>query len=236
MSIRCLRPSRRSGMMIGVISQHDHADRQVHEEDPPPVERGDKQPAQRRPGDGGHAGHRAPDAERGTAPFRRERVRDDRQGLRHEHGGAEPLDRAERDQPARARGQAAGGRGGREHRDAAGEHDPWPDQVTKPACRDDQDRENQGVGVDHPQHVIERGVQVGDQVRDRDVDDGQVEQGHEEPERDDDQHCPGVPVELPHDFSLLHAHRLPSCAPCRGHVSWLAGMPALRGGPILSAG
>ena len=105
MSIRCLRPSRRSGMMKKVSTQHDHADRQVDEEDPAPVERGHQQAAQGRPGDRGHPGHRAPDAERGAAPLRRERVRDDRQGLRHEHGRAQALHGAEPDQPARRSGR-----------------------------------------------------------------------------------------------------------------------------------
>ncbi len=41
-------------------------------------------------------------------------------------------------------------------------------------------------------------MQPGDDVGDRDVHDGQVEQRHEEPERDHHQHRPRVRVELPH--------------------------------------
>src|SRR5262249_2097738 len=63
-------------------------------------------------------------------------------------------------------------------------------------------RPHQRVRVDYPENVVERCVQPRDHVGDRDVDDRQVEQGHEEPERDDEQHGPWVAAVLLHNFSL----------------------------------
>ena len=57
-----------------------------------------------------------------------------------------------------------------------------PEQVPEPPRRDHQDGEHQRVGVEHPQHVVQGGVQPVDHVGDRDVDDRQVEQRHEEAE------------------------------------------------------
>src|SRR5215472_1197277 len=73
------------------------ADRHVDEEDVPPVERADQQPAQGGSGDRSDAGDSAPDPERGTAPFRREDPGQDRQRLRHQQRGAHALHGAESD-------------------------------------------------------------------------------------------------------------------------------------------
>ncbi len=216
--------------------QHDHADRQVHEEDVAPVERGHQQAAEGRPGDRRHSGDGAPDAERGTPTLRREDVRDDRQGLRHQHRRAQALNRAEGDQPARIRREPAGGRRGGEQGDAGREHDPRPDEVAQPARRDHQDREHQGIGVDHPEHVVQRRVQLRDHVRDRDVDDREVQQGHEEPERDHQQDRPRIPSVLPHVASSRGAYRAhPVCAsppgadlPGADPLCWPAVLPCAR--------
>jgi len=63
---------------------------------------------------------------------------------------------------------------GREHHDPGHEHGPRAQQVPEPPRRDHQDGEHQRVGVEHPQHVVQGGVQLVDHVRDRDVDDRQV--------------------------------------------------------------
>src|SRR5262249_332583 len=103
---------------------------------------------------------------------------------------------------AGARRKPACGRRHREERDARGEHGPRPDQVTQPARGDDQDGQHESVGVDDPEDVVERRVQPREHVGDRDVDDRPVEQGHEEPERDDQQPGPWVATELFHGLSL----------------------------------
>jgi len=86
------------------------------------------------------------------------------------------------DQPAGSGREPAGRRRGREYRDPGHEHGARPDQVAQSPRRDHQDGEHQRVGVEHPQHAVQGGVQPVDHVGDRDVDDRQVEQRHEEPE------------------------------------------------------
>jgi hypothetical protein len=162
----------------------------------------DQQPAQGGPGDRGQAGHRSPDAERRPAPIRRERHGHQGQRLRHEHGRAQALHRAEADQPAGARREPARGRGGREDDDPGHEHGARSDDVAQPARRDHQDREHQRVRVQHPQHVVKRRVQPVDHVGDGDVDDRQVKQRHEEPKRHHDQDGPRVPTQLIHARNL----------------------------------
>jgi hypothetical protein len=78
--------------------------------------------------------------------------------------------------------EPAGRRGGREHHDPGHEHGPRAQQIPEPPRRDHQDGEHQRVGVEHPQHGVQGGVQPVDHVGDGDVDDRQVEQRHEEAE------------------------------------------------------
>ncbi len=190
-------------------SQQDHegTDGNVDKEDVPPVECADQEPAQGRARDRGNSGDGSPDAERRAAALRREDSRQYRQRLRQQQRRSDPLDDAETHQPAHAGREPAGCGRQRERDHAHDEHPALPEQVTEPASRDQQDREHQGVGVDHPQNAVQRRVQSGDHVGDRDVHDRQIEQRHEESERHDDQHDPGVAAILAHEIRPLLVHR-----------------------------
>ena len=190
--------------------QHDHPDRHVDDEDPPPAGVGHQHAAQRRAGNGGQAGDGAPDAQGGAASIGRERGDDDGHRLRHQHGCADALHGSEGDQQRRVGRQPAGQAGQGEDHDSADEQVALAAQVAQPAGGDQQHGQHQDVGVDHPEDLVERGVQGGDHARDGDVDDRQVEQGHEEPQGQGDQDRPRVPA--PFADCLGHPHsRQDSC-------------------------
>src|SRR6202022_5140649 len=66
----------------------------------------------------------------------------------------------------------------------------------QPAKPDQQNRADQQIRVEHPQDLVERGMQGGDDARDRDIHDRGVEQDHEEPEAEEDQYQPRVRARL----------------------------------------
>ena len=74
------------------------------------------------------------------------------------------------------------GRGGRsgEEREAEGEDAPAPEAVTERRAGEQQDGERQGVGVDRPLELLERGVEVSADHRKRGRDDEVVEHDHEQ--------------------------------------------------------
>jgi hypothetical protein len=92
--------------------------------------------------------------EGGAPPFWREHRREDRQGLRHQHGGAESLNRAEGDQPPGPGRQAARGRGRGEQYYPDDEHDPLADEVAQPPGSDQHDGQHQRVRIDDPKNVV----------------------------------------------------------------------------------
>jgi hypothetical protein len=182
----------------------DQPDRDVDDEDPPPVGVRHKDPAERRPGDGGQAGDRTPDPKSGAASIGRERGDDDGHRLRHQHGGADALHRPERDQQRRVWRQPTRQAGEGEHHDASDEQVALTTEVTQSTGRDQQHRQHEDVRVDHPKDLVQRGAQIADHAGDGDVDDRQVEQGHEEAQRQGDQDRPRVPP--PSADRLRHAH------------------------------
>ena len=76
------------------------------------------------------------------------------------------------------RRQAAPGRGQREHRDADSEDLAPAEQVAQRPAGQQQRGQRQGVGLDHPLHVDERGVEGRLQRRQRDVHDRAVDERH----------------------------------------------------------
>jgi hypothetical protein len=76
--------------------------------------------------------------------------------------------------------QAAQHRRHREQRNAPDEHRARPAHITQPAGDDQQRGEDEDVDIDHPQHLVQRRVQLGDHAGDGDVDDRDVQQRHEE--------------------------------------------------------
>jgi hypothetical protein len=101
------------------------------------------------------------------ARTRRDRVddADDRQHLRAEQRGGEPLHEACDDEHGGARRQAAGGRRQREDGQAEREHAPAAELVAQPAGGDEEGGEGQAVAGDDPFDRAGAGVQVGSASR-----------------------------------------------------------------------
>ena len=180
----------------------DDADRDVDEEDPAPREVGRQRTADQRADRDRCAGRRAPDAERGSALAPLELLRQERQRGGEHDRAADPLARAREDQEERRGGRAAehGGRG--EEHDPADEDALAPEQVGERPRVEDEGRERQRVGVDHPLEVGEGRAEVAGDRRQRYVHDRDVEQEHEDRQADDDERPP-LPLE--------HPPRVPRC-------------------------
>jgi hypothetical protein len=88
---------------------------------------------------------------------RREGHAEDR---RPHHRPADPHQRATGDQPRRALGRPSEHREAREDRRAEDEDALSPEDVGQPAADDDQYAERQRVGVDHPLHRADVGVEL----------------------------------------------------------------------------
>jgi len=165
--------------------ERDHAERQVHGEDRAPAEVADEKAAHRRAGHDRESGDRAVDGEHAAALFGGEERQHQGQPLRREHGGAKSLEPARQNQLRRVLGQGAEAGGDREDDDAHGEEVARTVDVAEPRRADQKDGVEKAVGVQHPQHLVEARVQPAENRRDRDVDDGEVEQGHEDAQGQD---------------------------------------------------
>ena len=126
-------PARDRRLRLGDLSQSDdqreHADRHIHEEDPPPGQPTGQGPAEHRSDRHGDAGDRAEHSERDSALARREGVGEQRQRGREHDRAADALEGAGQREEGRVGGEAAEGGPDREHDDADREHQPSPDQV-----------------------------------------------------------------------------------------------------------
>ena len=127
------------------------------------------------------AGDAAPRAEGDRATLRRHRAREDRQAQRRDEGAADALDRAGDDQDVARRRERRGGRPGGEDEQADDEHAAAAEAVAERGAGEQQDRERQGVGVDHPLERRERRAEVdldhGEGGRHDEVVEGHHEQG-----------------------------------------------------------
>ena len=125
---------------------------------------------------------RAPDPERlvalGTAVA--ERRVDDRERRGRDDRAAEPLERAERDQPRAALREAAHERAEREHRHTDHEHAAATEHVRRAAAEEQEAAERERVGGDDPLERRLRELEVDRDGRERDVHDRDVEHDHEE--------------------------------------------------------
>ena len=172
-----------AGTQVGNQQQREREgqepDGQVDEEDPPPPEVGDEQATERR---SGHDRDSAGGSVRGkcdAALLHGEEGHHQRHALRREHGGADTLQSTRRDELIRVLREAAENGSGGEDRDARREQVARPVDVTEPCRCDQQHGVEKAVRVEHPQDLVERRVQAVEDRRDRDVDDRQIEQGHE---------------------------------------------------------
>ena len=184
------------GMIARAGDDGDDADRDVDEEDPRPVAVGHEHAAEHGTDGGGGRPQRAPDADgRALLPLG-EGAEHDRQRDGEQRRAAEALAGAEGDQPLDVGREAAEQREERERHEPEDEDALLPVAVGDPAHGEEEDGEHEVVGVEHPRGLAQRGVQVGDDRRHRDVDDGDVEQRHEHAEADDDEDPPLARVTL----------------------------------------
>ena len=188
-------------MALAAVDVGDHqscrknrgdADRQVDEEDRLPAKVGDQKTTESGSGDDGDPGQGAVDAKDRAALLRCEGAQHDRQHLGRHDRAAEALEGAGRDQLGRPVGKPAQHRREGEERGPRQEHRLGPDAIAEAAGGYQEDGVHEGVAVEHPQDLIQGRVQAVDDRRDGDVDDGGVEQGHEETHADHDHHDPGI--------------------------------------------
>jgi hypothetical protein len=181
--------------------RRDHGedpDRHVDQEDRPPAEAEqvvlDEQPAEQRPAHRAEAGG---DAEPGQCldPLgRREDDLDDGEHLRDHDRAHRALHHPAGNQHARALRGAAQRRHDREAGHADQEQALAPERVAEPPAGDQDQRVGERVPGQGPLHVRIAGVQVALDGRDRDVDDGHVEEVHESGQQQDDQGQPAPRV------------------------------------------
>ena len=155
-------------------------DRDVHEEDPRPVQVRGQDAAEQHAGGGAAAGGRAVDAERAVPllPLGEGRHQQRQRG-RREQRPAEPLDGAERDQRGLGPGQAARERARREEREPGDEHTPASQQVADASPEEQRAAEEDRVGRDDPLQARAREPEVRLDRRQRHVHDCHVEDHHE---------------------------------------------------------
>jgi hypothetical protein len=158
----------------------EDADRHVDEEDPLPAQQLRQDAAEQHAGGSPDGAHRPPVAERAIALVAlREGGGDDRQRGGRDDGAAEALHGARDDQRGLVGRQATGQRGEGEEQHPGHEDAPAPEQVRRAAAEEQEAREGQRVGVDDPLQVDGGEAEVLADRRQRDVDDGDVEDDHE---------------------------------------------------------
>ncbi len=169
--------------------QRQNADRNVHEEDRPPGEPtevgADDQPAQHRPDDRGETCRQTEEREgRGTLMRREDRLRNGEHLRRHDRA-AHALQKPGDDEELNVRGETAHDGGYREAADADEEHLLLADDVAIAAEGQKPEREGEDEAGDDPFDIGRAGAHVMLQRRQRDIDDGDVEQVHEACHQDD---------------------------------------------------
>ena len=180
--VEVARAGRRCGSPAGSAARDggQQTDRDVDEQDPAPAEQVGEHAAQQHAGGAAGAAHRAPDADGAVARGALgERGGEDRQRRRGDDRAAESLDRAGGDQHALAVGDAAGQRGEREQDEPGHEDAAASEQVGGPAAEQQEAGEGDRVGVDDPLQVDLGEAEAVADRRQRDVDDGDVENDHE---------------------------------------------------------
>ena len=188
--------------------RHDHATRDqrddhdgdVHQEDRAPPEMAEEPAADDGSDRDAQAGHAGPDADRAAALLGREHVREDRQGRRHDQRAADAHERPRADQRARRSCERRQDRADPEDHEADGERVAATVSVREAPCGEQQPREDQHVGIDHPLQLAGRGVEVTHERGERDVQDGVVESDHQQAEAEDPEDPP--PAFVP--FGVLH--------------------------------
>src|SRR5439155_14014081 len=120
----------------------------------------------------------------------------DTERLRGQNRPADALDDAGQNKLARTLREAATDRGKGEDRQTNEEESLGAVFVAQSSGGDQQHGINEDVRVQHPEDLVEAGVEAIDDARDGDVDDRQIEQDHEEAEAKDKQNDPGAAPRL----------------------------------------
>ena len=171
------------------------ADREVDDEDPPPAQRGE-QPTDYGADRAGCCATHRPHSHAALDSIRWERRQDETDTGRDDHGGADrlhaPKPHKDPQVGAYRTGQARRGKNGQPE-DKGGLASVL---VGEAAGGDEERTEEEGVGVEHPSNVGERGlvVQTHADVVKGDVDDEKVEQSHHVAQGQRGQHDSGVAV------------------------------------------
>ena len=183
------------GRIEDVSLRHQHrgdAHRNVDVEDPAPRVAVGEPAAEHRAEDRRHHDAEPPEAHRLAALVGRERLEQHRLRQRLQRAAGEALDDAEHHQRRQAPGEAAEeGRDG----EAAHRHQQQPlaaEEVGEPAGHRQDDGVRHQVRGERPGGFVDGRRQAAGDVRQRDVDDGGVEDLHEGREHDRDRHQPRV--------------------------------------------
>ena len=156
----------------------------------------DQVAAEQRPERRRHPAQPRPGADRAGAVAGPEAGLDDRQAARRQQRPADALDEPGEDQQLRARRHRAEQRGDGEEPDAEDEDAPPPVAVAERAAEQDQRGQGQQVAVEDPLQGAGAGAEVAADVRQGDVDDGAVEEGHPRAgDGDGEQPAPGGALE-----------------------------------------
>ena len=180
----CALPDADSGAALdeahGEERRHD-PDRNVHEEDPVPVDEVREDAACEQPDRAAGRGHEAEHADRlCLLPRLGEHHDDHPERHRRCRRAAGTLDEAGRDQHLLALRKGAQKRGGREHAQPGQEYASMTEQVSEAPCQQQQAAEGDQIGVDHPGEVVLGEVEVVLDRGERDVHDGRVEHDHQD--------------------------------------------------------
>ena len=125
--------------------------------------------------------------ERGAAPLRGKCLGEQGQRERRRDCGAGALDRARRDQHARARCERRAGRCDREQRHSGKEGASPAEAVAEGGAGQQQRGIRECVGVDGPFERLDGAPEGAPDARQRDGDDEVVERDHEQGQRDDEE-------------------------------------------------
>ncbi len=169
----------------------DHGrDREVDAERPSPGVDRREEPADQR-ADRGHRADHGPVDREGHGPARAPVGRvDQRERARRHHGAADPLQGPGRDQQAAGLADPASTLATAKTTAPDDEHPAASDPVPHASGDDEEHREHQRVDGLHPLGVHGADVQVGDDRRERDVDDRRVHDDHRQTEGDEDHRGP----------------------------------------------
>ena len=166
---RCRRVARFRGSAPG--QDHDQ-DREgdVDGEDPAPAERAGEHAADEHAGAGDELGRRSPHADRKAAFGAGEDVDQQRHRRGHQQRPADARERDSQDQELRVGREGGDRRAAGEQGGAAEKHPPAPEDVGEPPGGDQQRREGDVEGGHRPLQLLQRGVELGVDGRQRDDD------------------------------------------------------------------